>query len=431
MKQRLLHTPEGVRDVYNEECAKKLVLQERLHKVLRLYGYRDIETPTLEYFDVFGKDKGTVPSRELYKFFDREGDTLVLRPDVTPSIARAAATLFEGEKLPVRLCYVANTFINHTSYQGRLKETTHLGAELIMDDSAQADAEIIAMVVDSLLSAGLKEFQVSVGQVDFFKSLMREAGVDGEIEEELRRLTVNKSNFGVEELLSEQDMSEGTKQLLLELPRLSGSVEVLDRAQALTDNLDALRAVGRLRDIYAILCGYGFEKYVAFDLGMLSRYQYYTGMILRAYTFGTGDAIVKGGRYDKLLGKFGKDAPAVGFVIVAEELMSAMLRQKLPILSGRSDTLVLYEEADSMAAIALAKHFRAQGMNMELMRLDGSRLLSDYREFAGRNHMGGIIRIVEGREALVADSVSGSERRVALETLFGLSADKSRERTGN
>ncbi len=170
MDQKLLHTPEGVRDIYNEECERKLTLQEQLHSVMRLYGYRDIETPTFEFFDVFSQEVGTTPSKDLYKFFDREGNTLVLRPDITPSIARASAKYFSNEEAPIRLCYVGNTFINNTSYQGRLKETTQLGAELIGDNSVDADAEQIAMVIESLLAAGLKEFEVSIGQVDFLKA---------------------------------------------------------------------------------------------------------------------------------------------------------------------------------------------------------------------------------------------------------------------
>ena len=138
MKQ-LLHTPEGVRDIYNVECGKKLSLESRLHKVLQLYGYHDIQTPTFEYFDVFRKEIGTTPSRELYKFFDKEGNTLVLRPDITPSVARAAATLFGDEDLPIRLCYTGNTFVNHSSYQGRMRENTQMGAELIGVDNGNPE----------------------------------------------------------------------------------------------------------------------------------------------------------------------------------------------------------------------------------------------------------------------------------------------------
>ena len=127
MEQKL-HTPEGVRDIYNKECETKLALQRKLSKVLHLYGYQDIQTPTFEYYEVFRKEIGSTSTQELYKFFDREGNILALRPDITPSVARAAATLFESEDMPIRLCYAGNTFINHSSYQGRLKENTQLGA---------------------------------------------------------------------------------------------------------------------------------------------------------------------------------------------------------------------------------------------------------------------------------------------------------------
>ncbi|MDE7063295.1 MAG: ATP phosphoribosyltransferase regulatory subunit, partial [Lachnospiraceae bacterium] len=108
MRNQLLHTPEGVRDIYNGECEKKLMLQEKLHATLKHYGYHSIQTPSFEFFDIFGKEVGTIPSRDLYKFFDREGNTLVLRPDITPSIARSVAKYFQDEDLPIRLCYMGN-----------------------------------------------------------------------------------------------------------------------------------------------------------------------------------------------------------------------------------------------------------------------------------------------------------------------------------
>ena len=155
MNQRLLHTPDGVRDIYSLECEKKNVLEQRLHQRLKTYGYHDIQTPSFEEFpDVFSQEVGTIPSRELFKFFDREGDTLVLRPDFTPSIARSAAKYYMDETRPIRMCYMGNTFVNNSSYQGRLKESTQLGAELLGDASPEADAEMIAMVIELLLDAG-------------------------------------------------------------------------------------------------------------------------------------------------------------------------------------------------------------------------------------------------------------------------------------
>ena len=114
MEKVLLHTPEGVRDVYGKECAVKLTIENSINKVFNIYGYHNIQTPTFEFFDIFSKERGSVASKNLYKFFDREGNTLVLRPDVTPSIARLVAKYYMDVKVPVKLCYNANTYINNS-----------------------------------------------------------------------------------------------------------------------------------------------------------------------------------------------------------------------------------------------------------------------------------------------------------------------------
>ena len=235
MEQKL-HTPEGVQDIYNRECAIKLALQKKLNTVLHLYGYQDIQTPTFEYFDVFRKEIGSTSIRDLYKFFDREGNTLVLRPDFTPSVSRACATYFSPDKEPVSLCYTGNTFINNTSYRGHLKETTQMGVERIGDESADADAELLAMTVECLLAAGLTEFQVSVGQVDYFKSLLKEAELGPEAEERLRVLISQKNSFGVEEFVEEQKLKDSMQKAFTEIPQMFGSEEVLKKARSLTNN---------------------------------------------------------------------------------------------------------------------------------------------------------------------------------------------------
>lgn len=319
----ILHTPEGVRDIYGSEFVQKFELQQLLYGVLAEKGYQGIETPTFEFFDVFSREVGTVPSRELYKFFDKEGNTLVLRPDMTPSIARAVSRYFY-EETPIRLCYMGNTFINYDKYQGRLKETTQLGAELMGDGSAEADVEMIALLIEALQKAGLREFQVSIGQVMFFKSLLQETGIEGEEEERLRQFISDKNMFGAEELLASYEMSPKLRQIFLEMTMLSGTTEVIARARELTDNEKALDALQRLEDIYQGLKGKGYEQYITFDLGMLSKYNYYTGIIFKAYSYGYGEPIVKGGRYDTLLSHFGRQLPAVGFAVVIDQLMRAL-----------------------------------------------------------------------------------------------------------
>ena len=319
----ILHTPEGVRDIYGSEFVQKFELQQLLYRVLAERGYRGIETPTFEFFDVFSREVGTVPSRELYKFFDKEGNTLALRPDMTPSIARAVSKYFHDET-PIRLCYMGNTFINYDKYQGRLKETTQLGAELMGEESVSADVELLSVLVEALKAAGLEEFQVSVGQVEFFKALLKEAGIGSEAEESLRRLISDKNRFAAEELLAGYELSPKLRETFLEMATLSGSAEALEKARALTDNPEALKALGRLEDIYRGLKEKGFEKYISFDLSMLSKYNYYTGIVFRAYSYGYGEPVAKGGRYDTLLSHFGRELPAVGFAIVVDQLQRAL-----------------------------------------------------------------------------------------------------------
>ena len=366
--QRIFHTPEGVRDIYNGECSQKHHLQTEIRKVFDTYGYEEIETPSFEYFEVFSREVGTIPSKDLYKFFDREGNTLVLRPDFTPSVSRACATYFNPEHQVITLSYTGNTFINNSSYQGRLKETTQMGVERIGDDSAEADAELLAMTVECLLKAGLKEFQVSVGQVDYFKSLLQDANLDIEEEENLRSLISQKNYFGVEDLVRSQNIPESLEKAFLELPHLFGSSEVLQKARSLTDNICAIKAVERLEEIYEILKIYGYEKYVSFDFGMLSKFQYYTGIIFQAYTYGTGEPVVKGGRYNNLLKHFGKPAASIGFGITVDNLLMALSRQKLSLPEKKAPVILTYTKANRREAILEAQKLRSEGTAVALRR---------------------------------------------------------------
>ena len=128
----LLHTPGGVRDTYGVECENKLDVAGKVHDVMKSYGFDDIQTPTFEYFDIFSKERGTASSKEMFKFFDRGNNTLVLRPDMTPPIARCVAKYYREEQMQIRLCYTANTFVNTDPYKGKLQEVTQVGAELQM-----------------------------------------------------------------------------------------------------------------------------------------------------------------------------------------------------------------------------------------------------------------------------------------------------------
>lgn len=392
MKKDLLHTPEGVRDIYNGECARKLVLQNRLRDVCNLYGYNDIQTPTIEFFDVFNKERGSVASNEMFKLFDNYGNTLVLRPDMTPSIARAAAKYFEEHEMPLKLCYSGNTFINVSkSYQGRLKENTTIGAELIGDASIDADFEIISMVIDCMKNAGLKEFQVEIGNVMFFKGLLSAAGISGDNEEELISLIQDKNYFGEEELLDSMNIDKHIKDVLLAMPQLFGSVDVLSQARQLTDNSDCIAAIDRLERLYELLKVTGYDEYITFDLGAISKHAYYTGIIFYAYTFGTGEPVISGGRYDKLIGQFGCDKASIGFSIVVDSLMAAINRQNLDIPMDSSGALIVYKADNLITAIKLSDSLRKMNIPVSLLCDTDGRTTAQCCEYAECSQLADVI----------------------------------------
>ena len=368
--KRFVHTPEGVRDIYGMECQRKHRIQEMIHENFSKFGYEDIETPTFEFFDVFGREIGTTPSKELYKFFDKVGNTLVLRPDFTPSIGRCAAKYFMEQSVPVRLSYMGNTFTNTSNLQGKLKEVTQMGVELIGDAGIMADAEMVHLAVSSLKAAGLKEFQVSIGEIGFFKGICEEAMLDEETEMELREFISNKNYFGAEELLLKNRNLKSEKiESFLKITELFGSFDVLDEALELVHNKRSRRAIQRLQQMYELLQMYGDEKYVSVDLGLVSKYHYYTGIIFKGYTYGVGDAVVTGGRYDGLLSYFGKDAASIGFVINVDGVMQALASKELiPEIEPRT-TVLVYEEDAVKEAIRYACELRKLGEPCELVML--------------------------------------------------------------
>lgn len=386
--KRLVHTPEGVRDVYGAEFAAKLNIQNLFHDKLRSFGYQDIQTPTFEFFDVFSKEIGTTPSKELYKFFDKEGNTLVLRPDFTPSIARSAAKYFMDESLPLRFCYCGNNFINTSNLQGKLKETTQMGAELIGDSSAQADAEMIAMLVEALINAGLKEFQVAIGQIDYFKGLCAEAKLDEETELALRDFISNRNEFGAQELLEGKHVAEEEIKALLNVSSLFGSYEILDEALAFAKNERSVKAIERLKSVYELLKLYGVERYVSFDLALISKYNYYTGVIFNAYTYQMGNAIAKGGRYDNLLEKFGKPSAATGFVVMIDDLMTALTRQKICPQPENKNLLLVYQ-CDIQKAIQEARKYREEGYSTVMLKQERNK--EDYEKFAQKQNIAKVV----------------------------------------
>ncbi len=408
MNQKTLHTPEGVRDIYPVECKQKLVLQERLHNIIKSYGYQDIQTPMLEFSEVFSEEVGSIDNKEMYRFFDREGNILVLRPDITPSIARAFSTFLDDEHAFSRLCYLGNCFINHNSYQGRLKENTQLGAEMIGMNSIDIDAEMLALVCEVLKGANLEEYQISLSHVAYYNGLMESANLDEETEKIVRELCENKNYFGVSEVLNGCDISPEIAEAFEVLPELVGGEEILSKAKLHAPTLEALEAIERLEKIAKVLEIYGVNQHITFDLSMTGTYGYYTGIVFKAYTFGTGDAIVKGGRYDKLLSRFGSNVPAIGFAITIEELFNALSRQKLELPYENNNYIIIYDEKMKEKAIKLAQNFRKNNRITEMIMRNPEFELEQYVSYGKKNFGKYLLYINEDKIITAMNLLNGS-----------------------
>lgn len=358
----LLHTPEGVRDLHDAECAKKQYLEGKLRECLHRFGFQDIVTPTIEYFDIFRKERGTVSPKDMFRFIDREGNTLVLRPDMTPQIARCVAKYYKEEKDALRLSYRGNTFVENSGYRGKLKEITQIGAELINDGSVIADAEMVALMAECLKAAGLKAFQIEIGHVGFFTALAEESGLSREEANELRIQIENKNIFAVEQLLSGQDLKTELKDLLLRLPEFFGSIGKMKEIKNMTENAKAREAIDHLIELHGYLEQYGVADNISYDLGMLGQYGYYTGINFRALTYKTGESVAAGGRYDHLVGQFGKEAPAIGIAMYVDTLLLGLNRQGLIEAPKVRREFVVYEKGCEKAAILKARALRERGI---------------------------------------------------------------------
>ncbi len=409
-----LHTPEGVRDFLPAEFAYKKEVTERIMSVFFRYGYEAVESPTLEYLDVFeGKD--SIPAQDMYKLFDRNGEPLALRSDMTPQIARMATTYYQPSQLPLRFCYTADSFRNSTNYQGKLKEFTQSGIELIGSGSVAADSEVIAVAINSLIAAGCPDFKIDVGHPMFLKSILKEEGLAGSVCASVLQNIALRDYVAVEKLISIHNLSTSANKIFNDLPLLTGDVSLLDNLREFTNNPEALAALDELKQIYGFLCAYGLQDYVLFDLAMIGNLDYYTGFIFRGYTYGTGFSILDGGRYDTLFSKFGRDYPAVGFAIRINHLISALQSKSIQLPMEQVDTLLVYDDGCMQRALATGDELRSQGLFIENSLLGGD--LEKNITYAKQKGISGIIYFFEDSIKLV-DLNTCHEKIVSLEQLL-------------
>ncbi len=417
MSKWKIYTPDGVQDILFDECYAKKEMESRIRKTFRSYGYYEIETPTVEFFDVFSSEIESFPQEAMVKFFDQKGRILVLRPDITVPVARITATKNRDLQLPIKYSYIGNVFRFNEVGGGRQNEFTQVGAELLGDSSSESDAEIIAVAINTLKAVGLENFQIDIGQVEFFNGLAEEAGFSHSDLERISKLIDKKDYVGVEEIANGYHLSNELRELILKLPGLFGSLDVIEKLKKITKNKRSLAALENMEEVIDILRDYGFEKYISIDLGMLKGPNYDTGIIFRGFTYGVGFPILSGGRYDSLASIFGKDCPATGFSMGINMLMKALGKTLISKDKPSVDSLICYRKSNRKTAIEIAETLRKQHMNIEIMMLEED--VEQGISYARSKQIGGIIFIGDTGKITVHDIINNTVQETSIDDLLG------------
>lgn len=413
-----MNIPRGLNDLLPDEVLRRRFLENKISQIFSQWGYREIIIPTFEFYEILSQGSGLIMKKEMIKFFDREGNIVVLRPEMTKSIARLVSTKMQLEPRPLRLYYIGNVF-RYDNKAGSQKEFCQAGVELIGINNNKSDAEIIALAVECLKNSGLKNFFIDINHVNFFNGIMESIKVKEERKQEIKNVILNKDFVLLEKILSFEDIKDREKEFILKIPTLRGGKEILIEAEKMVDNKLSLSALKEIKEVYNLLRDYGLEEYILIDLGIIRNYDYYTGIIFEGYTDYLGFPVCGGGRYDNLCSKFGENLPSTGFAIGIERLATILEKEDVNSLKIKMPDkyLVYYQNNKNyfQKAMILANKFREKGAIVELEI--GGKKFEETLNYA-RYYKIDYILVVENNESNKIkriETISGNEENITYE----------------
>ena len=326
MSEPLSKIPNGLRYYSGHEARLRRVIEETAMSVFEGWSYEEVITPTLDYYSLFERGMGPSEAHHAFRFTDTDGRLLALRPDVTSGIARVTATLFANRPRPLRLCYAAPVFRQQgqSTIEWR-RESTQIGCELVGQNSAASDIEVLAIACEVLRRLHLdRGYVITLNDVEVFNGVAESLGFDSGARDQLRQLEDGRNVADVEAFLTSRASVEDVR-AISQLIRLSGKLETLDSARGLIKNARSSAALDRLENLWRIIESLALTDHFEIDLGDVSRLDYYTGLTFKIYIEGAGARVGSGGRYDNLTANFGKSEPAVGFVLDLDALAGLLL----------------------------------------------------------------------------------------------------------
>lgn len=355
-KPKVFEKPLGAKDYLPEAVTKLRNIEFRVLACMERWGYNQIITPTLEYYDTVGVASST-EDKKLFKLLDRKGKTLVLRSELTAPIARVASSLLKEQAFPLRLSYHSNVFRSIEEEAGRDSEFFQTGVELIGDASSEADAEVVALAIASLQAAGVEKFKIALGHVGFLNGLFQET-LDGRTDAQLslKEHLLSRDYVGYREAIKSLSLTPDVERELNGVLRLRGGDEICEQARMVSQHPIAQDAIRHLCEVWDVLKAYGVSEHVVIDLTMIGDFSYYTGMTFEGYAADLGFPVCSGGRYDNLLSQFGRPAPATGFALKTNRILEVTGKEQV---KHPSRVLIAYDAEHREEALQLAKAKRS------------------------------------------------------------------------
>jgi ATP phosphoribosyltransferase regulatory subunit len=310
--------PHGTQILIGRAARRRRLLERAICSVFEGWSYEEIVPPIFDYYDVFTKGWGQ--EEQIYRFIDREGNILALRPEFTSLVAKTVATRLASSPKPIRLYYSGEVLRFEKTKGGRQREFAQIGVEHYGSAGKSADVEILLIAVETFQRLGISSFQINVGSVDFFGGIVDRMELPKEHIDALKESLNIKDRPGLEAILENLPIDDRRKDILRAVPHLTGGRPVIAEARSLVSNARSIEALNHLEEIYSIFARLDLAQHLTIDLGEIRGSNYYTGILFRAYVRGLGFEVASGGRYDGLPAEFGEDVPAVGFSFSLDRL---------------------------------------------------------------------------------------------------------------
>ncbi|MFN2532725.1 MAG: ATP phosphoribosyltransferase regulatory subunit [Pyrinomonadaceae bacterium] len=370
MTEPLSKIPSGFRYYSACEARARRVIETSAMSIFEGWSYEEIVTPTVDYYSLFEQGMGETEAQRSFRLTDADGHLLALRPDVTATIGRAAATLFAKCDRPLRLCYSATVFHQRSrSSADWRRELTQVGCELLGKNSTAADMEILAIAMEFMRTLQFdRGFVITLGDAEIFGGIVENLGLDTNAQDELRRLVDVRAVWELERFLGVYTSADDAS-AFADLIQLSGKADIFPRARRVITNTRSRAALDRLESLWRIIESLGWSANFEIDLGDVSRLDYYTGLTFKIYVRGLGSRVGGGGRYDNLTAKFGNTEPAIGFVVELDALAEMLAKKAKSDLSAQHDRVLVSSGGDDICALFReATELRAANRNV---RIDG------------------------------------------------------------